>query len=268
MSLCAEAECTCDVCEEVRAKKKVGGYMKLKSRGAKLHPPIHKGCDCYIVPETVTREAEVPIWKDWTTVGDAERALRTKLGVEHIDDVGYATEKKLLDDLNYVGRELGELAKNTRIRVYMAGNKKLKGFTLVNKDLLPDLEGRSRGSLGQYWFEKQYRQIDVAFGKNPRSASLHIGGNFWSVGDDVGSTIRHEFGHHVLTVEPGLEGDWIDDVFKGRGGFFFGEEVSQYAGEVSVGESFAESFSAYTSPLYKKGMLPEVIEDFFEKRGF
>ena len=33
-------------------RSKKDGWMSLKSKGAKFHPPIHKGCDCIIVPET------------------------------------------------------------------------------------------------------------------------------------------------------------------------------------------------------------------------
>lgn len=35
------------------------GYVKLKSRGAKFNPPIHKGCVCHIVPELETREKAI-----------------------------------------------------------------------------------------------------------------------------------------------------------------------------------------------------------------
>jgi len=39
------------------------------------------------------------------------------------------------------------------------------------------------------------------------------------------------------------------------------QEISGYASQDSY-EAFAESFAAYTSPSYKKGMLPKPIEDF------
>lgn len=84
------------------------------------------------------------------------------------------------------------------------------------------------------------------------------------VGGDVLSTARHEFGHRIYDrLSPKVKKEWLDihtnNPLSVRG-------VSQYATTNEL-ENFAESFSAYTSPLYKESSkkLPKVFSDYFDK---
>lgn len=86
------------------------------------------------------------------------------------------------------------------------------------------------------------------------------------------TTFRHELGHHVHKElllrnrtwrSMDMYSKW-DDLWKAKGSKWFKKNVSNYAG-TNVREAFAESWNAYMSPAYKKGMLPKEIENFFEE---
>lgn len=80
----------------------------------------------------------------------------------------------------------------------------------------------------------------------------------WTVGEDFASTIRHEWGHHVYhqTLSRQQQMVWEDFFTKRK----FKNAVSEYAA-TDAGEAFAETFSAYTSPLYKsKPMKKEIVD--------
>lgn len=95
---------------------------------------------------------------------------------------------------------------------------------------------------------------------------LNLGKNGWSVGGDYYSTLRHEYGHHVdniLRKTTNHQDEWrkiYKSYTKSEWKMLFGEYSS-----VDKYEGFAEAFSAYTSPLYKKGDMPAKIENYLKK---
>lgn len=102
-------------------------------------------------------------------------------------------------------------------------------------------------------------------------SKLEVGsGRNWFVGDDFGSRLRHELGHHFydnvdsLTSSRVRRADWLD-LYKGESKEFWRNSVGRYAGD-SAEELFSECFSAYTSPLYKasKVKLPRNVESFLD----
>lgn len=113
----------------------------------------------------------------------------------------------------------------------------------------------------------------------PESASLTLFSGSISA-DTLRGTLRHEVGHlvHWRALPDGPKnGEWMgvwnkikDDpdqyVVGGRPGFKTKgwSRVSGYA-NTNHKEAFAESFTAYTHPEYKKGMLPMEVEGFFDK---
>jgi len=75
-------------------------------------------------------------------------------------------------------------------------------------------------------------------------------------------TVRHEFGHAVQTgFPPEIQIEWEDLVLDNPDVL---TSVSNY-GSTNNSELFAESFSAYTSPSYERGFLPQAIEDYMDK---
>jgi len=127
---------------------------------------------------------------------------------------------------------------------------------LKDEDRWLTVDGYSRG--GYYPDERMI----VLGTKQPAKPTLHMSGGNWSVGTDLRTLFRHEYGHHVY--HRGLYfRDWAevwsqekDDIAR---------MVSKYAA-ANEKEAFAECFAAYTSPLYKKKKLPKKVEEFFKTK--
>ena len=81
----------------------------------------------------------------------------------------------------------------------------------------------------------------------------------------VTATIAHEYGHHVFaqTISDYYKTEWIK-IYVARTKTYWKVNVSIYSAS-SPGELFAESFATYMHPLYKQGMLPREIEQYFER---
>jgi len=157
------------------------------------------------------------------------------------------------------------------------GNETINHFSdLFNK--FPKLQGVvEKQKLSQIWITKDlHLPHSDAFGRYYESEfAIDIGGEQWkthtlkigkgfNVGDDYFITLRHELGHHLQ--DHALQHDvtlWRTIDLKQDAGTYFSKKVSAYAG-TNPGEAFAECFAAYTSPLYKKGMLSTEIEAYFD----
>jgi len=134
--------------------------------------------------------------------------------------------------------------------------QKLSQIWITNDLHLPQSDVFAR------YYEREFA-IDIA-GKQYKEHVLRIGKDF-SIGDDYYSTLRHEFGHHLQ--DHALQHDitfWRKIDLKQDASIYFSTKVSKYAG-TNPGEAFAESFSAYTSPKYKRGMLPKDVESYMDK---
>ena len=95
----------------------------------------------------------------------------------------------------------------------------------------------------------------------------------WNVSSESGtaaSVWRHELGHHVqslLSYNPvwddlNLNRAW-NDIWNTKGPTWFKKNLTQYGGSAK-NEAFAETFASYYSPLYKRGLLPEILEEFMD----
>ena len=85
------------------------------------------------------------------------------------------------------------------------------------------------------------------------------------------SVWQHELGHHVhisqlegvpVWNELNLSREW-DKIWNEKGSQWFQNNVTLYSGK-NVKEAFAETFAAYYSPLYKRGLLPSILEEFMD----
>jgi len=122
---------------------------------------------------------------------------------------------------------------------------------------LPD----GAGITGKYTSDK--RTISLA-GELSKEHSLTLGG--YNASADYYGVLRHEYGHHLWDTNKSES--VVDDfrqlymhLTKGKP-TFFKSKISAYASTVE--DAFSEAFSAYTSPLYKKGKLPKDLENFFD----
>ncbi len=122
--------------------------------------------------------------------------------------------------------------------------------------------GTSGASLQGEYNRSTFR-IELA-GSLQKGNSLTVGKNNWGTSNDLFTVSRHEFAHHTYAnnLTSSTKKDFID-IWKDSGEKYFSKNVSKYAGS-NIKEAFAESFSAYTSPIYKEGMLPKQIEKYFD----
>jgi hypothetical protein len=95
---------------------------------------------------------------------------------------------------------------------------------------------------------------------------LNLNKGAFSVGGDYFSTVRHEYGHYidkVLRETTNHQDEWrkiYKSFTKKQWKTIFGEYSS-----MDKYEGFAEAFSAFTSPLYKPGMMPAKVENYLKK---
>lgn len=202
------------------------------------------------------KEAAVKEWVPVKTVQEAEVIAREKLKIRYL-----VSSQEQIKNVNAVGRILLEDIK-TLPRLSDAAMPQLRKIELIYKDAIA--LSKAKHVKGLYRpFEKT---IEIASRGIKDQDSLHMGR--FVVGDDLGTVVRHEYGHHLqrqlLTEEELLD---FSKIYKNHDVKWWEKKVSEYA-STNTTEAFAECFSAYTSPLYgtaKNRFLPKEIEDYFAK---
>jgi DNA topoisomerase-1 len=145
-------------------------------------------------------------------------------------------------------------------------SKKMKFMAFENRNYIRNYDWVAKkekpsGIMGQ-WAQYPSSLLRIA-AKRSKKHRLNLG-LYHNVSDDFYSVFRHEIGHYiqddklVLRVRHEWERIWQD---MGKKNFM--DKISTYSA-TNVDEAFAECFSAYTSPLYKRGMLPRPIERFMD----
>jgi hypothetical protein len=99
-------------------------------------------------------------------------------------------------------------------------------------------------------------------------------------GHSDGDVLNHELGHHMMfCIGKKARREWYDVCEKMGGSIALEKTVSKYAGTIIKAtpmgvdrnpedwyqEGFAESFAKFTNPNYKKGNLPQSIENYMTK---
>jgi len=108
-------------------------------------------------------------------------------------------------------------------------------------------------------------QINMPGGIKSNPDELFVGQGQYNVGVGLEAAIRHEYGHYLALKVPNWI-EWTDNVYdKITGNDTFKERVSGYAG-TNYEEGWAESFTAWSHPNYKKSKnrLPKEVEDYFD----
>jgi hypothetical protein len=129
-------------------------------------------------------------------------------------------------------------------------------FEILHKD----------GVLGSHNIHHVGGRIEIAITEGDLTAkgldTIRRGG--YQVGSEGMSIYRHEVGHHIHKVI--LEDSrWFrlwDDIYFNEGDDFW-RGISQYAATNSK-EGFAEAFTMYAHPQYKRGWLPLKVERYFD----
>lgn len=236
-----------DVFNKLKAQGYAGTHKGKKWVSLAGEPPesLVKGTLDAVIEEAAPGAVKVKPGKVTKHFGD----VKSKGYVDADNDYFFTASNAHISDIH---TRFGKLDNLT------AGKPKLKGLRLNKGIYLPDGNGR----LGKYTPGK--RTISIA-GETSKEHTLTLGS--YNASADYYGILRHEYGHHVWDINKA--GPMVDDfrqlhlqAIKGNPNFFK-SSVSKYAAE-SVEDAFAEAFSAYTSPLYKKGKLPKQLENFFD----
>jgi len=259
----------CSVCASLHGKE-----FSLKD--VKNLIPVHPQCRCIALPLDVTpvkkkktgggvdwNDASQYDWEESDTVDSLLDQLQTKYNVR--SDMTKRQVSKFGNSeivrLNVIGRELSHMYKNNPTLAKMVMKKGYSGGVLFEIGSTFN----NVNTLAQY----NTRTRLISMGNKPlvrSTPTLNIG-TAHNVSNDYAGSFRHEFGHyvHLSIMKFDTKKPWRDfcmDALK-KNPSFFDRKISVYASTDQY-EAFAEAFCAYTSPLYKKGDLPENIEKLVE----
>jgi len=229
--------------------------------------PAHPNCRCTWVFEeakapvaavempVVEEPVEVPtLWKPAKNWDDAKRQFKERFGVTGVTHEGPRTTKYATKMLNEAADETARMLRN-----YPAFAEQYKSNPLEYVKFLSEKAGpRAPGKYVSGYYHGGIRALGIADDGLGKKAALRFGKDVWTVQDNYRGVWRHEFGHHVYhnVMDPSVRMEWNEFIKTAPV-----RKVSRYA-RTDRSEAFAESFSAYTHPDYKSGMLPKGIEDF------
>ena len=247
------------IAEEGARRDLKSGIVKVKGdigkQGAKIKKDIVKGVE----PKTLTKRELHPPKAVKRTGSVLERS-----GIDSIVDSG--TKK-----YGHFQHDVVDPIKKETDRMLDFGGGQLRGMLTDSKRLTINAYNDIHlpGDTGTWAIHGIYKgggRIDIASSWNAmlveKEGTLKLGG--WQINDTVKGTYRHEYGHHVhkvlLNKKQTKSWDKLCDVEDEQ---WWADEVSEYA-STSNREAFAESFSAYMHPQYKRGMLPISVEKWFD----
>lgn len=174
----------------LRRKPGQGGWMSLKSKGAKFHAPIHKGCDCFVVAETLKAAppgrpkvipgveplGPVPVgvtpeWMKKTGV-ELDKALTMKTAANGLRQI-----KRIPDEVLFAMKKEGG-----KLRILKPGQNVTTQKEFVH---LKGKTPKAWKNTGRTWEDVYAISNDIAMASitSPSSSSI--------------SSIRHEAGHQI-----------------------------------------------------------------------
>lgn len=187
--------------------------------------------------------------KSFTSVEDAE----THFSENHRTNLkqGKLTEKEFLQASTAIDGEFTRMSGE-----YKAVRDTIKKRGSRERSLELGREF-SDNTMGKYSYGEG---IEIA--KSPIDSKVvpSFGGH--TVGSDLATTVRHEFGHEVFNET--FSSSKRNDFGKRFAKYVGTSTISRYGG-TNISELFSESFSAYTSPNYKRGSLPPDMESWLDK---
>lgn len=206
------------------------------------------------IPAEVMSSTAAVMTSDWIPVKTIDEA--TKIFKEQFRIDGITAVPKQLDVFNISGDALTNIKKLPRFV-----NKQLpylQEFELLDKTQTITEAGRKVTA----FYRPDVKYISIGAKGKGLNNTLKFGG--YSVGEDIASITRHEYGHFLWNEDlTNIERKRFEKIYLNNSTVWVKQNISEYA-STSLKEGFAESFSAYTSPLYKQGMLPKEIEAYFD----
>jgi len=208
--------------------------------------------------------------KGTTDIEQAQRiSKRFGLGEVKTHKYSSTTAKEFQDQLDVVTSSMKDAMRNREgLKKYLSGQKYARSVTIRNESKLSTFDASKIGGTNLGSFSAKKKTIEIAAkGHGLKPTGL---GHGWTVDPSLGGTTRHEIGH---SIEAALQKskyaseyakDWNLALKAAKQQASIDVSISQYAA-IDVGETFAEAFSAYTSPQYIRGFLPRSIETFMDK---
>lgn len=179
------------------------------------------------------------------------------------------TKEATLEKFNAIGKEIDEFQKRHNIKL-----PEVKNFYVTNSGRGKAHTGfsanRSSITFANDWDDRIWKNSEAWEKRHKRKGKWGAGTKEES---HIAANTRHEYGH-ILDGELGnrLEikrltmtkefNEMRRKVFKDDK--FPSSAISNYAGK-NPKEWFAEAFTTYTAPYYKKGTFPKRLENFIEK---
>jgi len=258
-----------------KAKKPVAPKPKKKpAEKPKTKKPVAKPKSKKTVatkPKVPTTRATWDKHEEVDSVGsmlNAKRDFKKSFGVD-VDLKGYTSDPRAgIQQMNKLGAEMSRMRSEFPALSQGLDKTNVKTIRLFNKNTIkaPGLK-EGQGISAQY--KPSQKTMNLSRDQLDKSEKITLGK--WNSSDGWDSVFRHEMGHHSEEIVFGSTGspkaelrkEWKKTVAD------LGQEatkktISRYAA-TDASEAFAESFSVYTSPKYKRGMLPKPIEKFMDK---
>lgn len=232
-------------------------------------------CRCVLMYHTVKRMDKLkpyvpkPGFVPASSVKEAEERLN-KVGVGQIvssDIKGWKNKKAFLSKaMNPMLEEMERLNTEFPFLISQLNKQKIWSIEVARGKWLPG----QIGVPGKYLRPNRAIELAMTDVSHKAKLSLSIGRGCFTTGKSFHSNLRHEIGHHYYDVvsysnelrEKRKEFSKIWNRLGGKN--YFKKNISEYAG-TNLNESFAEAFSAYTSPLHKgKKVLPKELTNYFD----
>jgi len=191
------------------------------------------------------------------TAEEGRDALRQfKISSSYAEGVDSKTFVKVVN-------QSGEVLDDLFVRFPGLG-KNLENKWLMSFDILKGKTLRNSNLLGRFGWNESKLEIASSLRSSP--SVLKIGKGVFNTGNDFPAVLRHEYGHFFHRSIIGMEENkaWGEIWAKGTRKAWFEKNITKYAG-TDFKEAFTESFTIYTHPQYKPGILPKEIESFFDK---
>ncbi len=241
--------------------------------------PVHPMCRCIVLPFRPGTDQSTAT--DARTGGggvedlyiessnfDISTAKGEKAFRKQLDEVGFHFPTGVKENLDKFGNRV-DLALDAVGNQVLAKLPKIRNNRPNVATDLQFFEGKisaaaSQGHLANYTNQHQMiRMSGKALARTTDDLHLAIRGSQFNVGTDLKTVMRHEYAHfvHYRVVAKEFAEQWTPFFNENRN--LFKTSVSRYS-STNAKEGFAEAFAAYTSPKYRRGMLPESIESKLE----
>ncbi len=216
------------------------------------------------------REAEVKAIDKKLRAQDIARerakAVPTKVEPRQVRvSTGQMTGTKADKVAKEIDRELTGMGRFRRLSEMRKG-KEIKAIQIRDPDELAvvlRLRKEEAGKFAGVYMPKQNRMVLAGDRRIARAIRPETGK--WTIGNDLASDFRDEYGH-VVQEKLLLRNQWTE--WKSLSKKYVkkpaGEKLVSKYGATNDSELFAESFTAYTSEGYKRGLLPQDIEKFLD----